>query len=76
VTQDGQLTQVVRAMDIRARRPILRTPVPVSEIRSLAIPAIALRRTGRVGPSTQSSPLAEASFSPQNLVRLAGTVTS
>src|SRR5207237_5190698 len=47
-TRDGQLTQVVRAMDIRARRPILRTPVP--EIRSLAIPAIALRRTGRRGP--------------------------
>jgi hypothetical protein len=52
-----QLTQVVRAMDIRARRPILRTPVP--EIRSLAIPAIALRRTGRLGPSTRSSLLAE-----------------
>ena len=32
---DGQLTQVVRAMDIRARRPILPTPVPVTEIRSL-----------------------------------------
>jgi hypothetical protein len=63
VTQDGQLTQVVRAMDIRARRPIIRTPV--TEIRSLAIPAIALRRTGRLGPSTQSSPLAEASVSPQ-----------
>ena len=58
-TRDGQLTQVVRAMDIRARRPILRTPVPVTEIRSLAIPAIALRRTGRLGPSTPSSLLAE-----------------
>jgi hypothetical protein len=60
-TRDGQLTQVVRAMDIRARRPILRTPVPVpvTEIRSLAIPAIALRRTGRLGPSTLSSLLAE-----------------
>jgi hypothetical protein len=46
-TPDSQLTQVVRAMDIRARRPILRTPV--TEIRSLAIPAIALRRTGRPG---------------------------
>ena len=56
-TRDGQLTQVVRAMDIRARRPILRTPVP--EIRSLAIPAIALRRTGRLEPSTASSLLAE-----------------
>src|SRR5580704_14716993 len=58
-TRDGQLTQVVRAMDIRARRPILRTPVPVTEIRSLAIPAIALRRTGRLGPTTRSSLLAE-----------------
>jgi hypothetical protein len=74
VTQDGQLTQVVRAMDIRIRRPILRTPVPVSEIRSLAIPAIALRRTGRRGPSTRSSLLAEfgppQKFSPP--LRLAG----
>ena len=51
-TRDGQLAQVVRAMNIRARRPILRTPVPV-------IPAIALRRTGRLGPSTRSSLLAE-----------------
>jgi hypothetical protein len=58
-TQDSQLTQVVRAMDIRARRPILRTPVPVTEIRSLAIPVIALRRTGRLGLSTRSSLLAE-----------------
>jgi hypothetical protein len=41
-TQDGQLTQVVRAIDIRARRPILL--IPVTEIRSLAIPAIALLR--------------------------------
>jgi hypothetical protein len=57
--RDSPLTPVVRAMDIRARRPILRTPVPVSEIRSLAIPAIALRRTGRLGPSTRSSLLAE-----------------
>src|SRR5258706_4074252 len=48
--RNSPLTPVVRAMDIRARRPILRTPVPVSEIRSLAIPAIALRRTGRLGP--------------------------
>ena len=56
-TRDGQLTQVIRAMDTRARRPILRTPV--TEIRSLAIPAIALRSTGRLGPSTRSSLLAE-----------------
>jgi hypothetical protein len=58
-TQDNPLTPVVRAMDTGARRPILRTPVPVTEIRSLAIPAIALRRTGRLGPSTRSSLLAE-----------------
>ena len=57
--RDSPLTPVVRAMDIRARRPILRTPVPVSEIRSLTIPAIALRRIGRLGPSTRSSLLAE-----------------
>ena len=58
-TRDGQLTQVVRAMDIRARRPILPTPVPVTEIPSPVIPAIALWRTGRLGPSTRSSLLAE-----------------
>jgi hypothetical protein len=73
-TRDSQLTQVVRAMDIRARRPILRTPVPVTEIRSLAIPAIALWRTRRLGPSTRSSLLAEfgptQKFSPP--LRLAG----
>src|SRR6202008_1108525 len=55
--RNNPLTPVVRVMDIRARRPILRTPV--TEIRSLAIPAIALRRTGRLGPSTRSSLLAE-----------------
>jgi hypothetical protein len=58
-TRDSPLTPVVRAMDFRARRPILPTPVPVTEIPSLAIPAIALRRTGCLEPSTPSSLLAE-----------------
>jgi hypothetical protein len=58
-TQDSPLTPVLRAMDIRTHRPILRTPVPVSEIRSLAIPAIALRRTCLLGQSTGLSLLAE-----------------
>jgi uncharacterized protein (DUF3084 family) len=58
-TRDSPLTLVLRAMDFRARRPILPTPVPVTEILSLAIPAIALRRTGRLGPRTRSSQLAE-----------------
>jgi hypothetical protein len=58
-TQDSPLTPVLRAMVFRARRPILPTPVPVTEIPSPVIPAIALRRTGRLGPSTRSSLLAE-----------------
>ena len=58
-TRGSPLIPVLRAMDIRARRPILRTPVPVSKIRSLAIPAIALRRTGRLRPNTRLSLLAE-----------------
>ena len=41
--RDSPLTPVVRAMDIRARRPILPTPVrvTVTKILSLAIPVIA-----------------------------------
>src|ERR1700730_6994001 len=70
--RDSPLTPGVRAMDIRARRPILRTPVPVSEIRSLAIPAIALRRTGRLGPSTRSSVLAEFWLDTKSSRRCAG----
>ena len=58
-TRDSPLTPVLRAMDFRARRPILPTPVPVTEIPWLVIPAIALWRTGRLGPSTRSSLLAE-----------------
>jgi hypothetical protein len=58
-TRDSPLTPVLRAMDFRARRLILPTPGPVTEIPSLAIPASALRRTGRLGPSTRSSQLAE-----------------
>ena len=57
--QDSPLTPVLRAMVFRARRPILPTPVPVTEIPSPVIPAIALRRTGRLGPGTLSSLLAE-----------------
>ena len=58
-TQDSPLTPVFRAMDTRARRPILRTPVPDTGMPSQAIPAIVLQRTGRLGPSTRSSLLAE-----------------
>src|ERR1700745_1852141 len=60
-TRDAPFTPVRRAMDIRARRPILPTPVraTVTKILSLAIPVIATRRTGRLGPCTRSSLLAE-----------------
>src|SRR5580692_3969968 len=57
--RDSPLTPVVRAMDIRARRPILRTPVPVMGLPWLGIPAIDLLRTGDLGPSARSSLLAE-----------------
>src|SRR6266446_4905195 len=49
----------VPPMDTRATRHILPIPVLVMEIRWLVIPAIALRRTGRLEPSTVSSLLAE-----------------
>jgi hypothetical protein len=48
-----------RPMDTRADRHILPIPVSVMGIPWLAIPAIALRRTGRLEPSTPSSLLAE-----------------
>ena len=73
-TQDSPLTPPLRAMDTQATRDTLPTPVPpmdtraarhtppipvlVMEIRSLLIPVIALRRTGRLEPSTVSSLLA------------------
>ena len=41
-------------------------------IRSLAIPAIALRRTGRLGPSTRSSLLAEFWPDTKSSLRCAG----
>jgi hypothetical protein len=50
---------LIPAMDIRARCPILRTPVPVMGLPWLGIPAIDLLRTGDLGPSTRSSLLAE-----------------
>jgi hypothetical protein len=78
-TQDSPLTPPLRAMDTQATRDIPLTPVPpmdtraarhtlpipvlVMEIRWLVIPAIALRRTGRLEPSTVSSLLAE--FGPE-----------
>ena len=72
--RDSPLTPVVRAMDIRARRPILPTPVrvTVTKILSLAIPVIALRRTGRLGPSTRSSQLAEFRPDRKSSLRCAG----
>src|SRR5580704_7762880 len=58
-TRGSPLIPVLRAMDIRARRLILRTPVPVMGLPWLGIPAIDLLRTGDLGPSTRSSLLAE-----------------
>ena len=58
-TRGSPLIPVLRAMDIRARRPILRTPVPVMGLPWLGIQAIDLLRTGDQGPSTRSSLLAE-----------------
>jgi hypothetical protein len=58
-TRGSPLIPVLRAMDIRARRPILRTPVPVMGLPWLGIPAIDLLRTGDLGPSTRSSLLVE-----------------
>jgi hypothetical protein len=49
----------VPPMDTRAARHTPLIPVLVMEIRSLLIPAIALRRTDRLEPSTVSSLLAE-----------------
>jgi hypothetical protein len=63
-TWDSPLTPVLRAMDTRAARYTLPTPVPVMNIPRLVIPPIALRRIGRLGPSTLSSLLAE--FQPEN----------
>ena len=57
-TRDSPLTPVLRAMDTRAARCTLPTPVPVMDIPCLIIPETALRRTGRLGPSTLSSLLA------------------
>jgi hypothetical protein len=54
-TRGSPLIPVLRAMDIRARRPILRTPVPVMGLPWLGIPAIDLLRTGDLGPSARSS---------------------
>jgi len=56
-TRDTPPTPVPRPMDTRAARHTL--PVPVMDIPCLVIPETALRRTGRLGPSTLSSLLAE-----------------
>jgi hypothetical protein len=74
-TQDSPLTPPLRAMDTQATRDTLPTPVPPMDTRAahhtlpipapvmetpwLGIPAIALRRTGRLEPSTVPSLLAE-----------------
>src|ERR1700730_8978893 len=50
-TRDSPLPPPLRAMDTRAARPILPTPVPVTDIPWLAISAIAPRRTGRLPSS-------------------------
>jgi hypothetical protein len=73
-TRGSPLIPVLRAMDIRARRPILRTPVP--GLPWLGIPAIDLLRTGDLGPSTRSSLLAEfgPTQSPRDVARAGGAV--
>ena len=70
-TRDTLPTPGLRDMDTRTARSILPTPVPVPvpipvpipvpvmDIPCLVIPETALRRTGRLGPSTLSSLLAE-----------------
>jgi hypothetical protein len=58
-TRDTLPTPVPRAIGTRAAPHILPIPVPVTDIPCMAIPAIALRRTGRLGPSTLSNLLAE-----------------
>jgi hypothetical protein len=63
-TWDTPLTPVLRAMDTRAARPILPTPVPVTDIPCLVVPPIALRRTGLLTPNMGSSLLAK--FQPEN----------
>jgi hypothetical protein len=59
-TRDTLPTPVPRAIGTRAAPHILPIPVPVTDIPCMAIPAIALRRTGRLGPSTLSNLLAES----------------
>jgi hypothetical protein len=56
---DAQPTPVHRAMDTKAARYILPTPVPGMDLPAMVIPVIALRRTGRLEPTTLSAPLAE-----------------
>jgi hypothetical protein len=72
-TRDTPPTPGLRDMDTRTARSILPTPipVPVMDIPCLVIPETALRRTGRLGPSTLSSLLAEfrPKFAPQFLTR-------
>jgi hypothetical protein len=58
-TRDTPPTPGLRDMDTRTARSILPVPVPVMDIPCLVIPETALRRTGRLGPSTLSSLLAE-----------------
>jgi hypothetical protein len=71
-TRGSPLIPVLRAMDIRARRPILRTPVP--GLPWLGIPAIDLLRTGDLGPSKRSSLLAEFCPDTKILATLRGRV--
>jgi hypothetical protein len=49
---------ILQATDTRAARRTLPTQVRIMDI-PLAISVVALRRTGRLGPSTRSSLLAE-----------------
>src|SRR5580704_13083093 len=58
-TRDTPPTPVPRPMDTRTARHTLPVSVPVMDIPCLVVPETALRRTGRLGPSTLSSLLAE-----------------
>jgi hypothetical protein len=75
-TRDTPPTPGLRDMDTRTARSILPTPVPVPvpvmDIPCLVIPETALRRTGRLGPSTRSSQLAEFRPDTKSSLRCAG----
>ena len=69
-TRDSLLSPVLRAMDTRARGPILPTPVPVWKIPSLAIPGVLER-----SPHDGNAPV-RARPEPEKYLSLRGTGSS